>query len=107
MVNENITDHYKKYRVIEGDKLLLETAKNNYQKGKDESSLDIAELKARITILTQGCKIICEREKSELIEKIKEKALLHKRDTKWRQPVLDYWNFMEILDTFKQAEKKE
>ena len=33
MTTKNITDHYKKYGVIEGDKLLLETAKNNYQKG--------------------------------------------------------------------------
>ena len=32
-MTKDITEHYKKYGVKEGDRLLLETAKNNYAKG--------------------------------------------------------------------------
>jgi len=38
-----IIEHYKKYGVAEGDKLLLETAKNNFKKGQESREKEILE----------------------------------------------------------------
>ena len=46
MKNKNIIEHYKKYGVKEGDKLLLETAKNNFlagQKAEQERSIKLCD----------------------------------------------------------------
>lgn len=44
MKNQFIIEHYKKYGVSEGDKLLLETAKNNFQKGRESRNKEILEI---------------------------------------------------------------
>lgn len=44
MENQFIIEHYKKYGVSEGDKLLLETAKNNFQKGQESRNKEILEI---------------------------------------------------------------
>ena len=81
MTTKNITEHYKKYGVIEGDKLLLETAKNNYQKGYDEAKKEADELEKEKEMYSQ---VIIELEKklqtqkSELIKNIK---------SEWRKKV--------------------
>jgi len=95
MTTKNITEHYKKYGVIEGDKLLLETAKNNYQKGYDE-----AKKKADVVIdfYAETLKE-CNEEKAELIEKIKEKF---KEDWFCSDYEADeIGRIIKILDTFK------
>jgi hypothetical protein len=86
-MTKNITEHYKKYGVIEGDKLLLETAKNNYQKGLEDGksrTFDIGwEMATRVA----------NEEKAELIEKIKSSF--------GSMQEYDGWEILDILDTFK------
>jgi len=38
-----IVEHYKKYGVIEGDRLLLETSMNNFKKGRESKDKEILE----------------------------------------------------------------
>ena len=47
--------HYKKYGVAEGDKLLLETAKNNFKKGQESMKKEILEIIEKITSWTCKC----------------------------------------------------
>ena len=56
-MTKDITEHYKKYGVKEGDKLLLETAKNNYQKGYENAISERANRILRNIFLTAG--LIC------------------------------------------------
>ena len=122
MTTKNITEHYKKYGVIEGDKLLLETAKNNYQKGYDEARKEADE---EINKLIQQKQMIIEKEgypasdciavlrkeikqeyneeKAELIEKIK----IAIREEVENSDEVYMSRIDNILDTFKQAEKIE
>jgi hypothetical protein len=86
MTTKNITDHYKKYGVIEGDKLLLETAKNNYQKGKEHFNRHISG-----NICCKGCFELGRAEaKKEADEKIK-----------WEEEQTNYW-FNEALKIKKE-----
>jgi hypothetical protein len=48
-------EHYKKYGVAEGDKLLLETAKNNFKKGQESMKKEILEIIEKITSWTCKC----------------------------------------------------
>ena len=48
-------EHYKKYGVELGDKLLLETAKNNFKKGQESKEKEILEKIEKITSWTCKC----------------------------------------------------
>jgi hypothetical protein len=128
MTTKNITEHYKKYGVIEGDKLLLETAKNNYQKGQDDKKIycELCNGEDEASIC-KGCyenrnddakdyaKVITKlkKEKAELIEKIKNvKQISIKTEDLIKNKVIVadyiYWkDLYDILDTFKSPQHEE
>jgi hypothetical protein len=63
------------------------------------TEFNLSDLTERVTTESeQDIEVIKVEFVQEFIRLLKEKALLHKRETKWRQPVLDYWNFIEIID---------
>ena len=52
---QSTIEHYKKYGVVEGDKLLFETAKNNFKKGQESMKKEILEIIEKITSWTCKC----------------------------------------------------
>jgi hypothetical protein len=108
VTEEKITEHYKKYGVIEGDKLLLETAKNNYQKGYDEAKDEQKAVDEYIYILHEKAlrqvSSDYEQKKAELIEKIKDKL----REYFDKEYYNDFPSeAFDILDTFKSPQHEE
>lgn len=68
-----IVEHYKKYGVKVGDKLLFETAENNFNQGKESAKEELAELKATVRKLKNKRAYWenCYRKRTEKLKELK------------------------------------